>query len=55
MTPLPRQGCFFNCIFKMVFLEILASANMAGFSLDSHIYACECPQFAKNVTIFQHE
>ena len=36
MSPLPRQGWLFLIeFFKMVFLEILASANYAGFRSDS--------------------
>ena len=27
MAPVPRQGWFFNSIFKMIFLKILANAN----------------------------
>ena len=29
---------FFNWIFKMVFVEILASANKVGFRSDIHVY-----------------
>ena len=38
MNPIPRQGWFFNWIFKIAFLEIVTSTNYADFCSDSHIY-----------------
>ena len=38
MTPHQGKAGFFTQIFKMVFLEILASTKQVGFHSDSHIH-----------------